>query len=137
MISDFSSVFEFVCELEETKFDRDTLRRIFEYNISKECHIYLVAVANEEVAGYVSCHGQQLLHHGGWIYEIQEMFVRSEQRSSGIGKLLMHELKRRAREKGALQLEVTANNSRVATHEFYAREKFHFTHKKFVLKLRL
>lgn len=85
--------------------------------------------------GYLSCHSQFLLHHGGQkIAEIQEMYVNPESRKMGIGKKMIDELKRVALEKGIEQLEVTSNNKRTKTHRFYEREAFIQSHQKFTWK---
>jgi len=98
-------------------------------------NIYLVAIENEIVIGYVSCHIQKLLHHGGEVGEIQEMFVIPEKRSLGVGKILIGKLKEIAINRKILQLEVTSNQKRLKAHSFYETQEFTATHKKFIHKL--
>lgn len=129
---DFPVIYNFINELEGEVFDREKQRSLFEVNIQQRDYCYRVALLNQEVAGYISCHTQILLHHGGRIGEIQELFVAADKRGYGIGKLLVNEVKLWAQQKEVLQLEVTANNTRHQTHEFYIREGFVHTHKKFV-----
>jgi PhnO protein len=133
--NDFDKVYAFICELENTSFDNAALKKIFNLNLLSDNNIYLVATVNDAIIGYVSCHGQYLLHHGGLVGEIQEMFVQADQRNLGIGKLLLRELYKLGLEKNMLQLEVTSNNIRTATHRFYTAQGFEATHKKFILTL--
>ena len=135
-LNDFNSVYGFVNDLEETEFEIESIKRAFELNISHPDSIYLIAEMNNKSVGYLSCHAQFLLHHGGQkIAEIQEMYVNPENRKMGIGKKMIDELKRIACQKGIEQLEVTSNNQRTKTHRFYEREKFVQSHKKFTWKV--
>ena len=135
-VEDVQIIHAFVSELEEMEFDFETFYRHFLHNISDTNNIYLVAEWQEpdkqnEMAGYLSCHGQLLLHHGGMVYEIQEMFVRKDFRSKGIGQLLIGALEERLNNRECLSLEVTTNQKRLATQEFYSRNGFVKTHVKF------
>ncbi len=133
---DFKSVYGFVNDLEETEFNIESMKIAFEQNINNADSIYLIAEIDNKPVGYLSCHSQFLLHHGGQrIAEIQEMYVNPENRKMGIGKKLIDELKRLAQQKGIDQLEVTSNNRRTKTHRFYEREKFVQSHKKFTWKV--
>ncbi|HEY9046653.1 MAG TPA: GNAT family N-acetyltransferase [Ohtaekwangia sp.] len=132
---DFPVIYSFINELEETILDQEQQRNIYREVIRQDDYCYLVAETKSEVVGYISCHSQLLLHHGGRVGEIQELFVKAEMRSHGIGKLLVDAIKVWAREKALLQVEVTANVSRTSTHAFYTREGFAHTHKKFVYTL--
>ena len=115
-------------------FDKNRQQILFEKNIQIKENIYLVAEFNNKAVGFISCHVQNLLHHSGPVGEIQEMFVEFEHRSSGIGMKLLNEVKRLAKEKGVLHLEVTSNKKRKAAHTFYLREGFINSHEKFVFQ---
>lgn len=135
--SDFDSIYHFVNELEETTFDIESIRRAFDQNIRNPDSIYLIAEIDSEPVGYLSCHAQLLLHHGGRkIAEIQEMYVDPKQRKMGIGRKLIEELKRIALIEGIDQLEVTSGNRRIEAHRFYEREQFVQSHQKFTWKVR-
>jgi len=135
-LNDFKSVYGFVNDLEETEFNIESMKIAFEQNINNTDSIYLIAEVDNKPVGYLSCHSQFLLHHGGQrIAEIQEMYVNPENRKMGIGKKLIDELKRTAQQKGIDQLEVTSNNRRTKTHRFYEREKFVQSQKKCTWKV--
>ena len=135
--TDFNAIYLFVNELENAVFEIDAQKRAFELNIKNKDFIYLIAELNNEPIGYISCHAQYLLHHSGQkIAEIQEMYVNPKNRKMGVGKKLIEELKRIAKQKGIAQLEVTSNKNRVDTHRFYKREQFINTHEKFTFELK-
>lgn len=132
--SDVTAVYDFLCALEEEKFDFNVFREIFIRNIKNpDCH-YFMAFDATECVGYASVHAQWLLHHCGKVGEIQEMFVVPQYRSKGVGSLLMEHLMQVAEREGFKILEVTANKKRVDTHRFYERKGLLQTHFKFVKK---
>ncbi|NAS30425.1 GNAT family N-acetyltransferase [Flavobacteriaceae bacterium R38] len=135
--ADFNAIYQFVNELEETVFEIETQKKAFECNIANTDFIYLIAELNKKPIGFISCHTQYLLHHSGQkIAEIQEMYVNPKNRKVGVGKKLIDELKRLAKNMGIKQLEVTSNKKRIETHRFYQRENFINTHEKFTFELR-
>ena len=130
-LGDSSFIYQCVCQLEETTFDRSVFDKLFILNIQNPENVYLVAEENETAVGYVSCHGQYLLHHGGRVFEIQELFVLPDFRGSGIGRKLIHKLESIVCLREHSSLEVTANTKRKKTHGFYQSMGFEFTHYKF------
>ncbi len=129
---DQSAVYRFICDLEDTAFDENLFGTYYIENIHKSHNIYFVAedIGNGRVIGYISCHGQLLLHHLGLAYEIQEMYVDAAYRNRGIGKLLLNKLKV-SLPTNCKSLEVTAQNKRTETHSFYAANGFNHSHLKF------
>ncbi len=129
--SDLAHIYNFVCELEAQRFDRLRFATIFNRNLTNPQNIYLMAVETKPV-GFISCHAQTLLHHCDLIAEIQEMYVMPASRGREVGKALLLELKKIARKKKIAQIEVTSNVRRRRAHQFYIREGFTLTSKKFV-----
>ena len=133
--ADFPIIYEFINELEETTFDLQIQKEIYNKNLGDPDNIYLVALVNDTVVGFINCHAQHLLHHSALIGEIQEMYVIEEFRGNGIGKLLIEELKKSAISKDIHQVEVVSNTKRLRAHRFYEEEGFTHTSSKFVLPL--
>lgn len=132
-INDLRVIYEFLCDLQCTKFDVYTFNRAFMLNIVKPDNIYLVAEYNSKVVGYLSYNERLLLHHGGRkVGEILEMYVKPEMRSLGVGKLLLDKIKLLSRVMKVQRLELTSDLSREESHKFYVRENFVESHKKFV-----
>ncbi len=129
--ADVQSIYTFICDLEEQTFDFELFSQYFLQNISAKNNIYLVAIENDKTIGYISCHGQLLLHHLGMVYEIQEMFVDPDHRGKGIGHQLINTLETHLRDRECCSLEVTTNAKRTATQAFYTACGFNKTHLKF------
>lgn len=129
---DLSIVYDFICLLEETTLDIDAFSAVFHRNLRNPNIHYLVAERSGIVFGFVSCHVHYLLHHTGKVGEIQELFVRPDVRSQGIGKQLIAALHTLAHQENFVNLEVTTNQKRLDTIRFYKRESFVRTHSKLV-----
>jgi len=131
-IKDMLTVYEQICELEEITFNINDFQNIFIHNIRDENKIYLLAEDNTGLClGLISCHIQNLLHHCGKVAEIQELFVDQNYRGLGIGGKLINHMEEMLKELDCVSFEVTAQNKRQDTHEFYKNNKFNATHLKF------
>ena len=129
--ADVTAIYRFVNELEDTVFDEKLFTEYYYRNLQLPNTHYLVAIEAGAILGYISCHGQILLHHCGLVYEIQEMFVDKEHRSKGIGALLLKALEEKISGDGYTLLEVSSNIKRKDTHRFYLSNGFSETHFKF------
>ncbi|QJW88913.1 GNAT family N-acetyltransferase [Spirosoma taeanense] len=129
---DLTIIYGFLCELEEMLLDFSRFREVYTHNLTNPMIHYLVAERNGEVVGFVSCHGQYLLHHTGKVGEIQELFVKPAHRNQQVGHQLLAALEALAVQEGFVNLEVTTNQKRLDTIRFYEREAFNRTHFKLV-----
>ncbi len=130
-IVDAKKIFGFVCALEEKSFDYEKFYLDYRNNILANNNVYLVAADTENNAvGYISCHGQSLLHHGGMVYEIQELYVEEGWRKQGAGKTLLKALELQLAKRDYQSLEVTANDKRKEAIELYTKYGFQKTHVK-------
>lgn len=134
--SDFEFVYDFVNRLSNdgVPMDEVSQREIFLENIASRNNVYLLASIGNITVGFVSLHSQNLLHHGGRVGEIQEMYVTENARNLGVGKKLIERLKEIAANNDIQRLEVTSGLKREDAHRFYEREHFNWTHKKLVYK---
>jgi PhnO protein len=133
-VKDINAVYAFINDLENIVFDKKRFTQIYKTNLKNKDNIYLVAVDQGPI-GYISCHVQLLLHHGGPIAEIQELYVTPSGRSKGIGKILVDALKTEIKKRNIPQVEVTSGLKRTLAHKFYEKENFEWTHKKFIFRL--
>ncbi len=132
-IDDVDTIFSFISHLEERSFDFETFKERFSENLNNKSNIYMVAVNEEdEPIGFISCHGQSLLHHEGKVFEIQEMYIARNYRDRGIGKALFAALQEKLSKMDCESLEVTANIKRSDARKFYTKLGFVQTHVKFV-----
>lgn len=90
---DADSVYNFVCRLEGIAFNKGLFRQYYLQNIHTPGYYYLLAMDNDIPVGYLSCHGQLLLHHLNYVYEIQELYVDEHYRCKGVGRKLIEQLK--------------------------------------------
>jgi PhnO protein len=128
---DVNTVHQLLCELEDRIFELAPFSDRYIRNLASPDHIYLVAEEDHELLGLLTCHGQNLLHHLGITYEIQELIVRDQARSKGIGKALLDQLEMELKDKDYEMLEVASNMRRERAHAFYLREGFIRSHYKF------
>ncbi|HVM86870.1 MAG TPA: GNAT family N-acetyltransferase [Puia sp.] len=130
---DAKKIFQFLCELEEHLFDQQDFEINYRLCLADNNNVYLVAADKDNAAvGFISAHGQILLHEGGMVYEIQELFVENVFRNRGVGKMLLKALEEYLLRRDYKQLEVTTNKKRTDTIKFYANNGFEETHVKFV-----
>lgn len=132
---DVHTIYNFICELEETDLNFDAFRSVYLHNLTDPRIHYLVAETHNEVVGFVSCHIQYLLHHAGKVGEIQELYVRPDYRNQCIGKDLVATLEKMAKQDRLVNLEVTTNQQRTDTCRFYEQLTFQSSHFKYVKAL--
>jgi len=130
--NDILTVYEQICLLEEFTFNINAFEKIFNHNMKDENVLYYLAESYEgEALGFISCHIQNLLHHCGKVAEIQELFVRQENRAEGVGQALVKFVEQEIFTLHCVSFEVTAQNKRLQTHDFYKKMGFHQTHLKY------
>lgn len=95
----------------------------------------MVSEEDGEVTGFLSCHGQTLLHHMGKVFEIQELVVKESRRNMKIGELLVRAAEERIVQSGHRFIEVATNIRREAAHRFYDKCGYGRTHFKFTKEL--
>lgn len=128
---DILDIYAMVCDLENCTFDRSVFKSIYQNNLESETNIYLIALIDSIAIGFLSCHGQYLMHHGGLVFEIQELYVDPSFRNQGIGEALINILKEHLMHRNYESLEVTSNTNRPQAHRFYLKNGFQQSHLKF------
>lgn len=129
---DMLIVYEQICLLEDFVFNVNTFEKIFIHNMNDINILYYLAESHDRVAiGFISCHIQNLLHHAGKVAEIQELFVRQENRAEGVGQALVKFVEQELIVLNCTSFEVTAQNKRIQTHDFYKKMGFNQTHLKY------
>jgi (aminoalkyl)phosphonate N-acetyltransferase len=134
--TDADTIFRFISHLEEQSFDPLSFKERYADKLQNSDVFYLVAAGEQdEPIGFLSCHGQSLLHHEGEVFEIQEMYVAKNYRGRGIGKALFQALIENLSKTEAETLEVTTNANRSDARKFYTKLGFVQTHIKFVRQM--
>lgn len=134
-LTDFDRIYQFNSLLAETEFNREIFHQIFKGNLKSRNIYYLVACNDDSVIGFVSLYVHSLLHHGGNLGEIAELFVDEKYRNRKTGSALVNSVIDIASKRNCCQVEVHSNRKRRKTHRFYIKEKFNRTHYKFTYKL--
>jgi PhnO protein len=130
---DAKKIYEFLCAKEEFLFDFSVFEINYRICIGDVRNIYLVAVDENNVAtGFISCHGQTVLHSGGVVFEIRELYVNKKWRKSGTGRLLMSKLQELLAGIDHQLLEVTVISKRSDLIQFYKNFGFEMTHVKMI-----
>ena len=132
--ADVGYIYQFICLLEDMQFDRELFGQYYLRNIANPEYHYLLAIAADKPVGYLSCHGQLLLHHLNYVYEIQELYVDKAYRGKGIGKALIEHLRTLLKDKDYDMLEVACGFKRPESHIFYEQVGFGRTHYKFTMR---
>lgn len=132
---DYAVIYAFMCDLEAMILDATAFQQIYHRNLAHPSVWYLIAEQAGQVVGFISCHSQYLLHHTGLVGEIQELYVRSENRNQRIGHQLVAYVEKLARKQGFVNLEVTTNQRRTDTIRFYEQTGFTLSHRKLVKRL--
>ena len=128
---DLPDIYQMICQLEEHELNSNVFKRKYTENLCNPTIHYFVAEQEGKAIGFMSLHIQPLLHHDSSVAEIQELIVGPSVRSQGTGRQLVEQARQTALAHNCESLEVTPNNRRVRTQEFYAKNGFTHTHAKF------
>lgn len=94
-----------------------------------------LAVHDGRVVGLLSLHRLAGVHSTSPACYIMALVIHSTMRGRGVGKLLLGEAERWARERGCDRITVTSANYRTAAHVFYEGHGFGQTGRRFVKEL--
>lgn len=128
---DCKRVYCLICDMECKKLSWEQFSAIFQKQLFKSDFYCLVCEQDQQVIGVLNLRFEQQLHHAAWIAEIMEFAVDAAYRNQGIGKEMLSNACRIAKDYGCTQIEVACNQLRTDTHRFYLREGMHNFHFKF------
>jgi len=132
--SDLECIYRFICSLEQTTIDYTAFGKIFNSAIRSTDRFYLVAMVDGALAGCITFHLQELLHHGGKVGEIQELYVDEKYRRKGVARLLLQHIVAIAKTQQLKSIEVTTNIVRKDAVALYHACGFMQSHAKFTLQ---
>jgi ribosomal protein S18 acetylase RimI-like enzyme len=130
---DAKKIYQLLCEKEDYLFDIAAFEINYRVCVGDIRNIYLVAVDKENmVAGFISCHGQTVLHYGGIIYSVHELFTDKKYSIKGIGKMLLKGMQAELSKKEYRSLEASVNKQRNDLIQFYTNAGFEQTQIKMI-----
>lgn len=91
-----------------------------------------VAVSSDEIVGLATVHSRDVLHGALSVAQLTALVVPPDMRGRGVGRALVREAERWAREKGADRLVVTTALHRADAPRFYERLGFEHTGRRYV-----
>jgi GNAT superfamily N-acetyltransferase len=94
-----------------------------------------VALVDASVAGLATVHSRPVLHSARPVAQLTALVVAPEARGRGVGRVLVIEAERWARERGAERLVVTTALHRADAPLFYERLGFAHTGRRYVKQL--
>lgn len=132
---DKKELYELLCYQEDRAIDQELFDKMLFGNINTPSIYYIVATIDEDVVGFGSLHVQTLLHHLGYVAEIQELVVNKAFQHQGIGTQLFQALKQRAIDLECKELEVCFRKEHHFAEVFYRQCKMDMSHQKGTLSL--
>src|ERR671910_1634725 len=122
-VEDAAEICGLASELAETVGDEapteKAIRARLEELLDEPRALVLVAENEAGIVGGVSFWIKPDLAHGDTVVEVPMLVVAEDHRRTGIGKLLMEEVRNVASDNGASQIELVATSANVAAREFY------------------
>jgi ribosomal protein S18 acetylase RimI-like enzyme len=122
-IEDAARIHGLARELSETLGDEppteEAVRARLEELLDEPGARVLVAENEAGIVGGVSFWIKPDLAHGDTVVEVPMLIVAEDHRRTGVGRLLMEEVRNVASDNGASQIELVATQSNVTAREFY------------------
>ena len=112
--------------------DEERHRTLFEAYLERDDVDAFVAEEEGEIAGFVNVEYRDRLNRTTAEAWVAELIVAEEKRSAGVGKQLLAETERVARERGCWGISLESATWRKDAHRFYEREGWEDAAKAFI-----
>ena len=127
-LTDENLIYDLLCELENTAIDKEGFNIAFMKQFYDDSYRCLLYEENDEIIGILNMRIEHQLHHGGKVAEIMELYVKEKYRLNGIGKKLLEEAVRIARDEECKRIELSSSYWRTQSHRFYQNNGFTASH---------
>lgn len=104
--------------------DRDSVKKVIEKGLISNYQTYICATDGDILIGYCSLTIKNNLWMSANLGNVDELVVDSKYRNQGIGKLLMLEIEKIAKQNVCKRLELDSAFHRTIAHEFYDKLGF-------------
>lgn len=123
-------IYGLVNQLKDQPLNRSVFFKKFSSNLFDKNIEYWLIEHQNNIAGFISIHKNQLLHHDEAINEIQEFIIDEPSRNLGFGSKLLRFVLDKFQNKN---VELASNKSRLKSISFYEKHGFKASHNKFTL----
>ena len=134
-VTDREFLFRAVCDLEQVDFSMQDFEQQFLQALQASNLKYFIAHEEEQPIGYFALRIENQLHHCALVAEIVEFYIVPQHRNRGLGTALLQVAVDRAKQFGAILIEVASSVTRHDTHRFYEKFGFAKTHYRFAYTL--
>ncbi len=100
--------------------EQDAARMLSDFFTHPDLGRGWIAYTDQQVLGYLLCSCVFSFEHGGLTAAIDELYVISEMRSKGIGRLLVQTAETEMRERGCVHIEMEVAARNVRAQRFYS-----------------
>ncbi len=104
--------------------DKDGVKKVIEKGLKSDNQIYICATDDEKIIGYCSLTVKNNLWMTANLGNVDELVVDNDYRNRGVGKLLMNEIEKIAKEYDCRRLELDSAFHRIIAHDFYNKLGF-------------
>jgi len=111
--------------------------RVFDKVISSNEAVIFLAIENNQYIGIVTVYKIPQIRKGGYVAEIEEMFVIPEFQGTGISQLLIDAVIRWGKDQKVTAIRLESSNQLERAHGFYKKSGFHFYGKAYIKKFNL
>ncbi len=124
-LRDFPEIFPLLKQLwPDKEFSEEKLISVFDKGLHSPYQAYLVAKYEEKIVGFASLTIKDSLWDGGKLGHINELVVDRFYRNKGLGKELLEEIIKVAKEKSCERVELDSAFRRKKAHLFYTSQGF-------------
>jgi GNAT superfamily N-acetyltransferase len=110
----------------------DDCRAVFEEQITDPCTHHIVAEDASGIVAFASLHFRSRLNHASEEAWIPDLVVAEGARRNGVGRALLDEAERRARERGCHRIQLESGYRRAEAHHMYRQFRMRDEGKYFV-----
>ncbi len=122
---DFLEIFPLLKQLwPDKEFSKEKLNDVFDKGLYNSHQAYLVAKYEEKIVGFASLTIKDSLWDEGKLGHINELVVDRFYRNKGVGKKLLEEIIKIAKEKSCERIELDSAFRRKKAHLFYKSQGF-------------
>ncbi|MDR1983897.1 MAG: GNAT family N-acetyltransferase [Prevotellaceae bacterium] len=117
--NDYASVFELLRQLWNKQLNYEMLQSVYNNALKSDSQKLIVCLVDNKVTGFCSLTIKNNLWQAGNLGHIDELIVDKNHRRQGIGRKLMDEITKIAKENNCKRIELDSAFHRKEAHQFY------------------